>query len=315
MKFTFNNLDANESAFFERELTAIKSRSYDIVYPEYKATRLIPVSTEAGPGAEAILYEQYDTVGLMKLIGNYADDLPASDVKGLEFTITVKSIGGSYRYNVQEVRNAAKAGKPLNVRKALGARRAYDTYVNTLAWLADGSVGYGGMYGLLFAPNIGISQPTTGGWASATADQIIADFAKVYGEQKTATKGVEIPDTVLLPAAAYAKIATTPRSSTSDTTILEFLKRVYPQITLWEEVNELTAVTSTTGKKPSGTAGTTNCLVLYKRSSDKLTLELPQLFEQFAPQQRNLAFVVPTHARVAGVLIYYPLSIYVMEGL
>lgn len=52
----FINLDANESIFFERELEHVKARSYDIKYPEFKATMLIPVSTEAGPGAETITY-------------------------------------------------------------------------------------------------------------------------------------------------------------------------------------------------------------------------------------------------------------------
>ena len=48
------NLDANESAFFARQLEYIKPKTYDILYPEYKAFRLMAVSTEAGPGAQVI---------------------------------------------------------------------------------------------------------------------------------------------------------------------------------------------------------------------------------------------------------------------
>jgi hypothetical protein len=314
MKIIFQNLDANESAFFTRELTAIKARTYDILYPEFKATKMIPVSGEAGPGADTILYRQFDQVGIMKLISNYADDLPRSDVLGKEFSVVVKSIGGSYGYNVQEIRAAAMAGRPLNVRRAAAVRQAYEQYINTVAWLADGSMTYGGMYGLLFNPNVVKTSPTTGSWATATADQILADFAKVYGEQLAATKGVEIPDTCLIPPAVFARIATIPRSSTSDITVLEFLKKVYPGIT-FDWVNELNQVTSTTGKKPSGTAGATNCLVLYRRDPSKLTLEIPSGFEQFAPQERNLEYVVPAHGRLAGVVVYYPLSVYIMESL
>ena len=32
-------LDANESAFFARELEHVKAKSYDKIYPEYKAIR------------------------------------------------------------------------------------------------------------------------------------------------------------------------------------------------------------------------------------------------------------------------------------
>jgi len=311
----FINLDSNETAFFSRELTAIKARTYDYLYPEYKAMSILPVSTEAGPGAESILYQQFDRVGMMKIISNYADDLPMSNVKGTETLIPVKSIGGAFEYSLQEVRNAVKAGRPLNARKAKAVRDNYEAYVNKLAWLGDGSSTYGGMYGLCFVPNKGVSDPTTGTWTTATADQILVDFAKVYGEQQTATKGVEIPDTCLLPPAVYTRLATTARSSTSDITILEFLKKAYPSITRWEWVNELYQVTSVAGLKPGGTAGATNCMVLFRRSPDKLTLELPQPLEMFPAQERNLAYVVPAHARVAGVVAYYPLSIYILQGI
>ena len=42
------NLDANETAFFERELEHIKARSYDVIYPEFMALDLIPIETDAG---------------------------------------------------------------------------------------------------------------------------------------------------------------------------------------------------------------------------------------------------------------------------
>lgn len=314
MKPIFINLDANESAFFVRELTHIKARSYDVVYPEFKAVRYIPVSGEAGPGADTVLYRQFDRVGMMQLIANYADDLPRVDVFGKEFSVVVKSIGGSYGYNIQEIRAAQMVGRPLDSRRAMALRFAFDQYVNKLGWLGDGTPTYGGMYGLLFQPNTSKGDATVGAWATATADQIIADFQKAYNGIVVTTKGVEVPNTCLLPIDAYTRIATTPRSTVSDTTVLEFLEKAFPGIK-FDWVNELTAVTSTLGKKPDGTTGSTNCMVLFKSSPDKLTYEIPQPFEQLAPQERNLEYVVPAHGRVAGVMCYYPLSVYVMQGL
>ena len=314
MKNVFINLDANESAFFVRELTHIKTRSYDIVYPEFKATKYIPVTSEAGPGADVVLYRQYDIVGMMTLIANYAQDLPRADVMGKEFSVIVKSIGGSYGYNIQEIRAAQMVGRPLDARRAIALRHGYDQYINKLGWLGDGSEIYGGMYGFLFQPNTTKGDAITGSWLTATADQIIADFQKAYNGVVVTTKGMEMPNTCLLPLAEHTRIATTPRSTISDTTVLEFLKKAFPGIT-FDWINELAAVTSTTGKKPDGTTGSTNCMVLYNNIPDKLTYEIPQPFEQFAPQERLLEYVVPAHGRVAGVLCYYPLSIYVMQGL
>ena len=92
---TFTNLDSAQTIFFARELEAKKAQTYDVIRAPLKAFELIPVSTEAGPGAEAIVYEQYDSTGIAKIIANYADDLPRAEVKGQEFTARVKSVGNS----------------------------------------------------------------------------------------------------------------------------------------------------------------------------------------------------------------------------
>ena len=62
-------------------------------------------------------------------------------------------------------------------------------------------------------------------------------------------------------------------------------------------------------------AGTGPRMVTYQRDPEVLELVIPQEFEQFPPQARNLAFVVPCHARVGGVVVYYPLAIVYTDGL
>lgn len=315
------NLDANESAFFARELEHIKARTYDKLYPEYKAQRLIPVETDAGSGAESITYRQFDSVGVMKIIANYADDLPRADVMGAEFTTPIRGLGGSYGYSVQEVRNAQQAGRPLTQRKANAVRQAYEQIVNRIAWFARAADGiYGGLTGLLYAPNITTATAHTGAgsgkirWDDGkTPDEILKDLNDVVTNMVDLTKGVEVPDTILLPIVQYSHIATTARSATSDTTILQFFLNNNPVIRTVEWVNELKDV-SPLPSAPGG-AGTGDLLVCYRRSTDKLGLQIPQMFEQFPAQERNLEFVIPSHARNGGVIVYYPLSVSVLEGI
>ncbi len=263
------NLDANESVFFARELEHIKARSYDVLYPEYSATRLPPIETDAGSGAESITYRQYDHVGVMKILSDYADDLPRSDVKGKEFTSPVRSIGGAYGYSVQEIRAAQMSGKPLQQRKANGVRQAYEQTINKLAWFArPGDKKYSGLTGLIYNPNITVSSATTGAWLTpATPDQIIFDVNEAINDIITLTKGVERPDTVLISQAQFTYIASTPRASVSDTTVLEFLKRVHPGVT-FEGIPELASV----NPKPSAptVSASTNLMIAFKRSTDKL---------------------------------------------
>ena len=314
------NLDANESAFFARELENIKAKTYDIKYPALKATSLIPVSTDAGPGAETITYQQFNQVGIMKIISNYADDLPRSDVFGLEFTSKVKSLGGSYGYNVQEVRNAAMAGRPLSARKASSVRKANDLRVNRIAWYGNEKAG---LLGLLNQPNVPAGVVPAGAtsgkvpWVDPTpADQknpqeMLDDMNASVTSIEETTKGVEVPDTMLLPIAQLRRIATTRMADGTDTTVKEFFMKNNPEITSMEWVNELKDVTPL----PSGDVGTKDIGITYKKDPDVLTLEIPQAFEQFPAQERNLEFVVPAHSRIGGVIVYYPLAIDIFEGI
>lgn len=304
------NLDANESIFFSRELEYIKSQMYSIKYPEYQATMLMPVDTSAGPGAESITYQQFDSVGIMKVMASYGDDAPRADVKGKEFTSPVKSIRGAFGYSIQDIRNAQFAIKPLKQMKANASRRAYEQTVNEYGWFADGSAAFGGLTGFIYNANTTKSPAPTGTWSGATADQIIADINFAINNVPVITLKTESVNTVLLPVDQYTVIASTPRSTTSDTTILEFVKRVHPGVT-FVSVNEMAAL----DPKPSGGAGPIDIMIAYKRSPDSFQYQIPQPFEQFRPQERNMEFVVNTHGRIGNVTFYYPLSCHVVEGI
>lgn len=316
-KIISQNLDANESAFFARELEFVKARSFDIKYPQFKSTTHIPVSTEAGPGASTITYQQFNQVGIAKIIANYADDLPRADVFGKEFTAKVRSIGGSYGYNVQEIREAQMAGRPLTQRKANATRRANDQKSNNVAWFGDAEHG---LIGMLNQPNVPAAVVPAGAtttnvpWVGGTpkdAAEILQDMNDAVTRIIDLTLGVEIPNTILLPIEQHRKISTTRLDSGTDTTIREFFLRNNPEITMIDWVNELKNV----DPAPSGGAAPTDVMITYDKSPDVLTLEIPQPYEQFAPQERNLEFVVPTHSRHGGVIVYYPLAIDIAEGI
>ncbi len=311
------NLDDNESAFFARELETIKAKTFDVKYPALKAMTMIPVSTDAGSGAESITYQQFNQVGVMKIIANYADDLPRADVFGKEFTSKVFSLGGSYGYNIQEIRNAQMAGRPLTARKATATRKADDQAVNRIGWFGDASHG---LLGFLNQPNVPsaiVAVGTTTGnlkWDGATPKnpaEILDDMNNAVTRIIDITLGVEVPNTMLLPVAQHRKIATTRLADGTDTTIKEFFLKNNPEISFMDWVNELKDV----DPAPSGGAAPTDIGLTYDRSPEVLTLEIPQPFEQFPAQERGLEFLVPAHSRIGGVIVYYPLAIDIMEGI
>ena len=144
-------LDANESVFFKRQLEYIKRRTYDTKYKNLKYASLIPVSTEAGPAATQITYRTFSKVGRAKVIADYANDFPRADAFAVENTINVKSVGDSYGYSIQEIRQSQMAGVQLDRRRADAARRAIEEELNSIAWFGDADWGLGGF---LTNPNI-----------------------------------------------------------------------------------------------------------------------------------------------------------------
>jgi hypothetical protein len=302
------NLDAEQGVFFQRELEKIKSKSYDVKYAELKARSLLPVSFEAGPGAESITYRQYDMTGVAAIIANYAKDLPRADIKAKEFTSPVKSLGASYGYNVQEIRASQMTGKSLEQLRANAAKRGIEQSINTIAFFGNSETGLAGFInnaniGTFTVPNDGSGSSTL--WANKTPDQIIRDLNGLINKTVTDTKGVDAADTVILPLSSYNYIASTPRSSTSDTTILEFFMKSNPYVKEVTWLNEL----ETAGSGPS------KRMMAFRRDPDFLTLEIPQDFEQFPEQEQGLEFVVPCHARIGGVILYYPLSVVKGDGI
>jgi hypothetical protein len=306
------HLDANETFFFARELEYIKSKSYDIEFPEMKAFKLLPISTEAGEGATAITYAQFEEVGMARFIESYSDDLPRADIRGKEYTTPVRSIGSSYGYTVQEIRAAIFVGRSLTQRQANAARRANDQFVNKTAWFGNNLYNTLGMLNNANIPIGTVLNDGTGSttqWVNKTPDQILYDMNTLVNTINTVTKGVEVPNTLILPIAQYTLIASTPRSTVSDTTILEYFIQNNPFITTVDWVPELA------GAGPVVDDVATDVMIAYDKNPDKLTMEIPMPFTQYPPQERGLEFVVPCESRYGGIITYYPLSISIGYGI
>lgn len=295
------SLDSNEAVFFEQELEDIKAKSYDVVRRRLRHRDHIPVSNASGPAAETISYYQYDQVGIAKLVSNYADDLPVANVKGRKFSVDVHSMGVGFEYSIQDIRASMAQGKSLNDRKATAAARAIAELEENIA--AFGHAGTN-MKGFLNHPNvpvISVHDPGSGrAWIAdnKTPEQIVKDMGAAVQKIIDNTSEVERPNALLLPSNEYGHIAQT-KMTDIEPTILRWFIANNPWVSsvgTWDKLK--TADASSTGPRS----------VTYRRDPNALELEIPQEFEMFPPQAQNLAFRVPAHARIGGVVFYYPLS-------
>ena len=90
--------------FLERQLEFIRPQVFEVVYADIKYPTILPVTSEAGPGAQTFTFRIMDSTGEFKLIADAADDLPRADISQVEKSINIRSFGGSFGYTVQELR-------------------------------------------------------------------------------------------------------------------------------------------------------------------------------------------------------------------
>ncbi len=288
-------LDSAGQAFFARQLEHIKSKSYDVVRQDLEARNFIPVSNEAPEGTSSITYRTYDMVGMAIIINSYADDLPRADIFGKETTIPARGIGSSFGYNRDEILQSQLTGLPLDQRRANAVVEAFEVKVDDIAWNGSPT---DGLPGFLTNPNIPTKASiTAGGWDGETPDVIIQDVSDMVGQVRLTTRKKEKPQTLLLPILAYNYISSTPRSSISETTILEFIMQKIKGITEIEGINELT-----------------NTAMFYDKNPDKLQLEMVKEIEFLPPQERGLELLVPAWGKTAGTNVYYPFSALTLTG-
>ena len=292
--------------FLERQLEYIRPQVFEVQYADIKYPSILPVTSEAGPGAQTFTYRIMDSTGEFKLLADAADDLPRADISQVEKSINIRSFGGSFGYTVQELRAAQMANLALEQRRASAVRRAYEEKVEDVAMFGESSVGLAGFFNNATVDVVSANKWFTGTTATGTTSQDMLDLLN-YGVSAiiSASQMKEQPDTILMAYEDYNKVSTTRNSDSSDVTVLEYFLRTNPYIRNVEPINQLDS---------SNGGVSTNRMVVYKRDPEKVQLHIPQPLELFPPQQRGLEFIVPAHARVGGVALYYPKSVIYVQA-
>jgi len=292
--------------FLERQLEYIRPQVFEVEYADIKYSTILPVTSEAGPGSQTFTYRIMDSTGDFKLLADAADDLPRADISQVEKSIVMRSFGGSFGYTVQELRAAQTANIALEQRRAAAVRRAYEEKVEEVAMFGESSAGLAGFFNNSTVDVVAADKWFTGATATGTSSQDMLDLLN-YGATAivNASNMKEQPDTILMAWEDYQVISTRRNSDSSDVTVLEFFLRTNPFIRNVEPINQLDSDKSSLTK---------NRMVFYRRDPQKVQLHIPQPLELFPPQQRGLEFIVPAHARVGGVALYYPKSVLYLQA-
>lgn len=310
-----NRLDAGETIFLNRELESKLAQSRDVKHRQLRILKenILPINTELDNATKTFVYEVWDSYGFAKIVTSYrAGDIPNVDVSCTEVTGKIFPVMAKMTYDIQEIREAAKANKPLNTKRRDAVIKAIDTKLDRVAWFGDADhnlVGLAQYPGITSAtiPNDGSGTSIT--WASKTVDLILRDIYNGIAAIKDPTNDIESPDTLLLPSKIFTALGTrmVNTANSGNITILALLMDVLGKLGITKilGLNELNTANSSGGTRA----------ILFK--NDKMNLEyfLPVTMEFFSPKEDGLAYDVPAQARTGGVKVYYPLSVCYMDGI
>jgi len=300
------SLDAAENVFFQRQLEEIAAESFDVKYAELKGRKFLPTKQLAA-GAETYTYRQYDWRAKPAPMIDMADDLPLANTKGTEFSFSLRSFGLAFSYSLDEIQAAMKGGRPLERERAYATRQGLAQYLDDVCATGDSTFGLKGLLNIASTATYTVPADGTGSsklWTTKTPDQILRDMNGMISQVITDTKEVESPKRLVLPTAALQYISNTARSSTSDTTILEFFKgtRTDVEVVGWER-------NSAAGGSSDGR------MVAYDPKLQNLHLLMSIEYEQLAPQQKNFVYVVNARLKTGGVVAPYPKSVIYGDGI
>lgn len=303
--------DAGETAAFARELEHVLAKTFEIKVPEAKWRRLFPLNTEVPSGAETFSENTFDMSGEVLFGDPDADNFPLVEVKGTNTAGKLRSILTGYKYSIQDIRASVLMGRPVDQMRARAARRFVERKLDQIMFNGDATYGFTGFAAVGTAVTVtdkgaddtweSTTTTTTGGLAQdiandvhKMANQIFIDTKGIWGERLTLVVGTKGFSSLNKPRI----IANVP------STAANYLLSTHA----WLEGIEYSPRLDTAG------ASSKERVVLYARDSEVLEAVISQDFEQFAPQARNLHFVIPCHARTGGLLVHEAKAIAYMDG-
>jgi hypothetical protein len=297
-------------AFLTPQLYRIETEVYMTRYPSFDFGQFMTIDTSGDMWDIGTLVYSQDDVGQAEYLAGAAFDMPYASSKMSQFNKPYYLAGIGYEWNTQELQRAAKLGRSLSSDKARAAKRAADRFLYQLALngktpRGDAEKGGTGFVNNGSAPSAQVANDGTGPsrlWSAKTPDLILRDINEALTAVETGTSETSIADTLVLPTTRYNYIATTPRASGSDMTILSYLKA---NNVAGEGLN----IRKSRELETAGTGSTTR-MVAYENSPEVVKFHLPGSHQFLPPfQKSSMTYEVGGIMNVGGVEIRLPKAV------
>jgi hypothetical protein len=125
-------------------------------------------------------------------------------------------------WTIPELESAQKIGRPIDTQKFGAMQVKHQMDIDEQVYVGDTALG---LYGLVNSPLItNTANAVTGDWATATADEILADVNELITSVWAASAYTACPDELRLPPVAFAQLVSRKVSDAGNISILQYLR-------------------------------------------------------------------------------------------
>ena len=316
-----SRFDANETIFFARELETIDPTIYMTMFAGLVGRKLIPLIPNVDPLDLTYTYRMWAVTGRSRVGGPNSNDDGVVGIQATEASTPIKSIPVEYGWTVDEIKQAAKKGVSLDMLTVQAAMAQVARKVDDMLALGEPLTTIGGLLNnaTIYADNLIVATTKTGtgnqwGPASLPAEHL-ADLNNIVSGTRFRLKQASMAPggngtpafdrfVVGLGSTEYSIAASEPRSTTSDTTTLQYALRNNPWIESIEEWWKLDTCDPSTS---------TPMIICYPRDPMALGAVIPREFESLPPQEQGRNIVIHADGKCGGTVIRYGVAVSYMR--
>ncbi|MFK4871657.1 DUF2184 domain-containing protein [Novosphingobium sp. ZW T3_23] len=276
-----NLADAQQVVGFAQPALYRTHRMLPQKYPSFDYAGIVPVNTDGDMWDVGTLVYSGDVAGKAEYLGGKAFDIPNASINFSQGITPFHLAGVGYELSQREVERFARmvaanpgiteGGSNLAERKASAARMIADKFVYDRVIRGSSEKNFTGMINQAAVPT---ANAPTGGWATATPDQMLADVNAALQDVYVNSKETALADSLLLPTSKFLFINNA-RITNTQTSVLSYLA----------QNNSFTAIS----KRPlniapsreleTAGASSTARMIAYEKSPDNMEFFLPGMFE------------------------------------
>lgn len=312
--------DANETMMVSQALTAAGIAAVRYDYADLLFRRMAPLQEGIGPGADSYTWNEYDIVGMAKIVANYADDLPnvADFVK--TNTGIIRTIADAFEYTKQDIRRVIEARRQgrqaevLDVDRIAMAREMIERKKDQVAFLGDTTYNLPGVLKGANVTVVSASSPASGSdkkWTGTdkTGAEILKDLRTLVSTVRVQSQGRHTPTLIVMPIEEAEAIAVKPLVGTTENQITVLDQFLTSQRAAGRPVE----IVATVRAKLANASNNGPRVAAIQVTPDVLRLVEPLEFEADAPQRVGLTFKVPCDSRFGGIFFKKPLAALYMD--